>query len=166
MNLPTPSPPTITLSRLNSAILRLALLLALWTILAEGLLDDPLFITLAISSTLTISYLTIPIGSWHIHPLKLISFLPFFLYHSFLGGLDVARRALHPKCPLQPAIKFYPLQSNHNQQLILTWIVSLLPGTASVHLNNNSLTIHVLDETLPFSSRIHTLEKHITRFCS
>jgi hypothetical protein len=32
------------------------------------LLDDPLFITLAISSTLTISYLTIPIGSWHIHP--------------------------------------------------------------------------------------------------
>ncbi|MBE0509552.1 MAG: Na+/H+ antiporter subunit E [Chromatiales bacterium] len=47
-----------------------------------------------------------------------LRFIPFFLLQSLLGGIDVARRAFHPRTPLSPTLIRYPLSlsesANHS----------------------------------------------------
>lgn len=80
-------------------------------------------------------------------PLRWLVFAGFFLWESMLGGVDVAGRALHP------ALKISPCFRRHKVQLapglpttLLTSFISLLPGTLSTRLDEDSreLLIHAL----------------------
>ena len=65
-------------------------------------------------------------------------FLTFFLRHMLLGGWDVARRALQPRCQLQPAWHPYPLTSRSPRvRLLLSALVGLLPGTLSSRIEGD-----------------------------
>lgn len=100
-------------------------------------------------------------------PLKLnlfevIPFTIFFLKQSLLGGLDVIRRAFHPKCPLAPSFIQYQLKiKNAAAQIFFANTVSLLPGTLSANLKDLSVDIHVLDETLPNQNSLNLLESKV-----
>lgn len=92
------------------------------------------------------------------------AFFGFFLKHMFLGGWDVARRALQPRCRLQPAWHPYPLSSaSPRVRLLLSALIGLLPGTLVSRIDGNEMRVHVLDERLPWQATVADLERHLER---
>jgi multicomponent Na+:H+ antiporter subunit E len=91
-------------------------------------------------------------------------FLTFFLRHMLLGGWDVARRALQPRCQLQPAWHPYPLTSRSPRvRLLLSALVGLLPGTLSSRIEGDHMQVHVLDERLAWQPTVAELERRLER---
>ena len=115
---------------------------ALWALFAAGqgwVLGVPT-ITLAVALSLWLGLrpMTLRLAS-------LPAFLGFFLKHMLLGGWDVARRALQPRCPLQPAWHPYPLTSQSPRvRLLLSAMVGLLPGTLASRVDADEMRVHVV----------------------
>lgn len=77
---------------------------------------------------------------------RLFVFVFWFFAQSFLSGLDVARRALAPRPNLNPGVITYecaPLNSSGVR--LFAALVSLMPGTLSMHIEGTALSVHVLD---------------------
>lgn len=75
-----------------------------------------------------------------------LGFLPFFLWHSLKGSLDVAGRALRPGLTLEPGLLEYPLGlAEGPARIFFMNAVNLLPGTLSVDLTGDRLHVHLLD---------------------
>jgi len=152
-------------ARAASLLVRGGILLLLWWILTEGKLEDPLFILCAVALALAASYRLCPLGAWRWWPLAVIGFLPYFLWNSLLGGMDVALRAFRPSMPLNPEIFEFPLRVPEKPALLLVWTISLLPGTASVYLEKDKLYVHVLDSKLPVIEKLRDLERRLEPLC-
>ena len=91
-----------------------------------------------------------------------VRFVPFFLYHSLLGGVDVARRVFQPRLPIAPDLVEYPLQLPQGlAQVLMVYTVSLLPGTLSAELGERVLKVHVLDDGHDFKSELVAIERHV-----
>jgi multicomponent Na+:H+ antiporter subunit E len=144
------------------AVLGRALLFALvWWALAEG--DAAwgfglpvIFLPLAASLAL------MPVRPRRWGAVGLARFAGFFLWHSLRGGIDVARRALHPRLPLAPDLVEFPLRlSEPGARVFLANTVSLLPGTLSAHLEGRLLRVHVLDATLPVTGMLREVETRV-----
>jgi multicomponent Na+:H+ antiporter subunit E len=76
----------------------------------------------------------------------LVSFAPFFLLRSMLGGTDVSWRAFHPDMPIAPDLIEYRLRIPPGlPRELMVNTVSLLPGTLSAELDRDVLKVHVLD---------------------
>jgi multicomponent Na+:H+ antiporter subunit E len=143
-------------------ILRALAFFLLWWVLAEGTLRGwPLLVSFVGLATAT-SFLLLPPAGLRLRPSGLLHFLPYFLLQSFLGGLDVARRALSPKLPLEPGFLDLPLTlKTEAAQVFFTWTVSLLPGTASAELLEGTLKVHVLDEGQDNLAKLKALEARV-----
>ncbi|MDQ2696781.1 MAG: Na+/H+ antiporter subunit E [Pseudomonadota bacterium] len=86
----------------------------------------------------------------------------FFLKESLLGGLDVARRALHPRLPVQPAWFDYPLRLPAGPARTAFLITAnLLPGTLSIALEGDVLTVHALSANPALGESLARLEARI-----
>jgi len=149
-----PSSPAIG-SRPSSLGWRAALLLVIWAVLAgnwpweNGLLAFALVAAAVLTSCRLCP--PAPIG---LRPWRVLRFIPWFLVQSLLGGFDVAKRALNPRMPLNAGFIEMPFRAPPGPpRIALIWIISLLPGTAAVHLRESDVSVHVLDR------RIHTVEK-------
>ncbi len=144
----------------RSVMIRMSVFALLWLGLAGSLRQWPLalaFVTAAAVSSL-ILYAPIPF-----RPAGLVRFIPFFLVSSLQGGLDVARRAFSPAMPLQPGLIIHSLNIVHPvAKVVFIWVVSLLPGTASVHLDGQRLHIHVLDAHLDHALKLEKLEHYVS----
>lgn len=93
---------------------------------------------------------------------KLIIYIPFFIGKSILSSVDVMRRAIDPRLPIDPGLIDYALSlPKGGPRIFLANSVSLLPGTISADLKEDSITIHTLDKKLPISDSISHLEKLI-----
>ncbi|MBE0497071.1 MAG: Na+/H+ antiporter subunit E [Campylobacterales bacterium] len=79
---------------------------------------------------------------------NLVRFIPFFLYHSFLGALGVAKLILKRHIALSPHYHTLPLHGTPATNAITANIFSLMPGTLSVEIRPASLTLHILDISL------------------
>jgi len=134
---------------------------ALWSLFAVGegwLLGVP-SIALAVALSLWLG-----LRPMAMRLIALPGFLGFFLKHMLLGGWDVARRALQPRCPLQPAWHPYPLRSRSPRvRLLLSALVGLLPGTLASRVDADELRVHVLDERLPWQTTVAELERRLER---
>ncbi|MFO7801917.1 MAG: Na+/H+ antiporter subunit E [Desulfovermiculus sp.] len=143
----------------RSAIIRICVFAFLWTGLAGSLRDWPLALVFVLGAAASSLILYVPIP---FRPIGLARFVPFFLISSLQGGLDVARRAFSPAMPLQPGLITYKLNVVQPvAKVVFIWVVSLLPGTASVHLEGNILHIHVLDQNLRHGHKLHKLERYV-----
>lgn len=124
--------------------LQVAILLALlWLVLAggEGWGFGLVFIGLGALAGATLA----PARYYRWNPWRLLVFLGFFLHQSWLGGWDVARRALSPELPLNPCRVHWPLRLPPGQpRTLMVSVVSLLPGTLSVDLRDDKLLVHSL----------------------
>ncbi len=86
-------------------------------------------------------------------------FFPVFLWLSWRGGFDVTVRAIHPHCPLTPGLLTYHLGLPIGPgRIFFANTVSLLPGTLSADLEENRLTVHVVDKNLPILENLQTIE--------
>ena len=96
-------------------------------------------------------------GWWS--PLALLRFAVFFLRESVRGGVDVARRALHPDLPLHPGlVRLESRLPPGPPEVFLMNALSLMPGTLGVELRGTALTLHVLDEHSPVVEETRRLE--------
>lgn len=92
----------------------------------------------------------------------LFRFVPFFLRQSTLSGIDVMRRALSPHRMLNPGLVTYTtfLPEGASRTLFVNTI-SLLPGTLSADLKDNTVTVHTIDKNQPIWANIQNLELRI-----
>jgi multicomponent Na+:H+ antiporter subunit E len=82
-------------------------------------------------------------------PWQVLSFAVFFLRESLRGGLDVARRALHPGLPVQPHFVDHALRLPAGPpRTLMVGLVGLLPGSmcADLDLTRNVMRVHLLSE--------------------
>lgn len=92
----------------------------------------------------------------------LARFIPFFLWESLRGGIDVAARVLLPRLRVQPGITTYRMRlRGASARLVFLDSVSLLPGTLSADLNGERLWIHALDITADVDKGLMTLEERV-----
>lgn len=95
---------------------------------------------------------------------EVMRFVPFFLWHSFKGGVDVAWLVFHPRLPIAPELIEYPLRLPPGlSQVALINITSLLPGTLSVEIEGQQLTVHVLGSQGDYLSGLRALEQRVGR---
>ncbi len=86
-----------------------------------------------------------------------------FLHRSLRGGVDVARRALHPRRPLAPALLRYRLRLEPDGPAAVFFadLISLLPGTLCAGLEGDRVTVHVVDRALPNEAELRRLEERV-----
>jgi multicomponent Na+:H+ antiporter subunit E len=92
----------------------------------------------------------------------LLRFLPFFVWHSLRGGIDVARCALHPRRVVDP------VELSHRwrlppgpSRLVVANVASLIPGTLTVDLDDAALHMHVLDAATDARGELDALERRV-----
>mgnify|MGYP006293990279 FL=1 len=143
----------------RSLMIRGAVFALLWWGLTGSIRGWPLALVFVLGAAASSLILYAPIP---IRPTGLARFILFFLKSSVQGGLDVARRAFSPAMPLQPGLIIHSLNIVHPvAKVVFIWVVSLLPGTASVHLDGQRLHIHVLDVRLDHAQKLQELERHV-----
>lgn len=95
--------------------------------------------------------------------LRLPLLLPFFLWQSLRGGVDVALRALKPRLPLAPAMMDYRLRLPPGPApVMMASLVSLMPGTLAM-ISGTRLKVHVLDARRDYSDELERLEALVAR---
>lgn len=141
---------------------RLAVFAVLWWVLSEAQPASWPVGVLFVAAAAVVSVRLTPSHQWRIRPLGLIRFVGFFAYHSVIGGVDVALRALRPSMPIAPGFVRVDLRlPTETSRVLLADTVSLLPGTLSAGLVEGGLVLHVLDCTLPVSQEVRRVEERI-----
>lgn len=108
------------------------------------------------------SLLLLPAGGWRWTAGGIVRFVPFFLYQSLAGGIDVALRALHPRLPLEPTILDYKLRLPENPaRVFMADTISLLPGTLSAALEDRELRVHTLTQGPEVLENLRELERRV-----
>ncbi|MCG5531635.1 Na+/H+ antiporter subunit E [Halorhodospira halochloris] len=140
----------------------LVLVLLLWLIMTGGELGGVFGVaTVVIAAGGALLYL----GRWthRWRWLRLPGFVLFFVSRSFVGGLDVGYRALHPGLPVHPAWIRYKLSLPIGEpRVVMVAVVSLLPGTLAADLYSDELIIHGV--TPSAESEVRRLEEKIRYF--
>lgn len=162
----SPATSTFTLkqaiSRSRMLITRTLMIGLLWWVLTEGDLAISILGLVGVGVAVVVSFWLLPNKTWAIRPFAVIRFLPFFIWQSLLGGLDVALRAMRPGVNINPIVIRHSLSlKSEAAQVLFIWVISLLPGTAGVDLHESQARIHVLDETFADSATFRQLEHKI-----
>lgn len=147
------------------AILARGTALALiWWVLAEGRADSWGVGAVSVAVALAASLLLAPPRPRRLSPAGLLGFAGFFLVQSFRGGVQVAARAFKPRMDLAPALVEVPVTLPEGlARVLLVNTLNLLPGTVSVHLEEDRLLLHVLDARLPVAGEVRQAEASIAR---
>lgn len=145
------------------ALIRALCFFTLWIILMPSAKAGDLICGLI--ATLVATYMSVrllPPAAGQVRLGALIVFVPHFLVQSLLAGIDVARRALHPRLPLQPGIVVYrvgfPPGLARNEFAIIT---SLLPGSVPIDETEDGLVYHCLDVTQPIAEQMADEERRL-----
>lgn len=148
----------------RTVVLRVAVLLLIWLVLAEGGLRYWGLIALAVGVSAFASLLLLPRSGLGWSPVGLLRFLPFFLWQSVIGGADVALRALSIRPRLDPVyVEFQFRLTEEPARVVVANTMSLMPGTLSVELDGSRLHMHVLDRSMPAVERARQVEEHAAR---
>lgn len=95
------------------------------------------------------------------------AFLPFFVWESVRGGVDVARRVLAPSPCLATGFQDYRMSlSDPRAQLLFVNTVSLLPGTLATDLYGDMVRVHALDVNTDIRTDLGRLEAAVARMYS
>ena len=101
---------------------------------------------------------------WRWSVVGFLRFAPHFVRCSFLGGLDVAWRSLHPRLPIDPQLIEYDLHlPGGAARIFFMNVVNLLPGTVSADVCGDVLMVHVLDGRQPVHRQLAKLERVVER---
>jgi multicomponent Na+:H+ antiporter subunit E len=136
---------------------------AIWWIVSNGAASSWVVgvpaVVLAVAATLRLT----PPPRVAVSPRALAAFLPYFLWRSLAGGIDVAVRALRPSLPVAPTLRDYALRLPEHgpARVFFVNVLSLLPGTLAAELMAGVVRVHWLSEPDPAS--LEQLERHAAR---
>jgi multicomponent Na+:H+ antiporter subunit E len=144
--------------------LTLAALAGLWWLLSDG---DP--------ASWIIGLPAVAAAGWSAHRLRsggastisasgLLRFLPFFLWESLRGGIDVALRTLAPRMRIHPGFTVYRTRlRRRDARVLFANCVSLLPGTLAADVDGDRLDVHLLDAGSDPAEELRRLELAVAR---
>ncbi|MDH3349489.1 MAG: Na+/H+ antiporter subunit E [Desulfobulbaceae bacterium] len=159
----TPRPKSALLSLLYPVMLRIFFFTMIWLSLSKGEFYGGL--PFAVPAILIACWLGMNLRgpeAKDIHLGVLLLHLPFFFYKSTMSGLDVMRRALHPQLPIDPVlVEFYFSLPKGNPRVFLADIITLLPGTISVDMDEEKIIVHALDPHMARQSDLRRLERKV-----
>jgi len=143
---------------------RFVLFALLWLVLTGGALEGLLIGALAAGIAAWSSLKLLPIGRSRVSVIHALLAFPGYLRNSFLGGVDVAYRALHPRMPLNTGwIAFQTKLPGALPRLTLSSETTLLPGSLVAGSRGDTLYVHCLDTTQDVAASLGTEEKRIAR---
>jgi len=165
MSAAAPAPAAGPGSLQTAAMWRGVAFFLLWMLLMQSVQPADLAVGLAASVGATwVSVRLLPPSSGCLHFGKLLSLLPHFLWESVLAGVDVARRALHPRMPLSPGFVTCPLTFPPGfARNTFATITSLLPGSVSAAEAEGVLVYHCLDDRSPVVENLWKEERLLAR---
>lgn len=153
----------------KTVLLRTLSLLVVWWILTEG--DGTGLGFGAIVSLLAalISLRLFPPGTYMVQPgsyaLRLpgtLMFVGHFLGNSVIAGLDIARRLLLPRLPVDPGtLTLVTRLPEGSPRWLLANTLSLMPGTLSINLIDDRLELHCLDLGMSITASVRLTEARI-----
>ena len=147
---------------LKPAITRALLFAVLWWLLAEGRVDGWPMGGLAVVAATWASLVLYPPAAHGLRLGALPGFLAFFLVNSVRGGWQVAGMAWRGRQALRPVLLEFPLNLPLGApRILLTYALSLMPGTVGVELFDDRLRLHVLHQDLPVVTDAQALERRI-----
>jgi multicomponent Na+:H+ antiporter subunit E len=141
---------------------RVAMLALLWWVLTEGRGDSWLVGAPVVVFAAAVSWRLVVgrRGTWS--AAGIARFVLFFLRSSFVGGIDVAARAIHPRLPIDPRIVDYRLRTRDERaRVFFMGVLNLLPGTVTVDVRGEMLLVHVIDVRRPVQRQLEELEMHV-----
>jgi multicomponent Na+:H+ antiporter subunit E len=120
-------------------------------LLLAGFTVDEVILGSVLSAVLTVvlvKYVNFKIDI--LFPVRLLKFvfiyIPVFIWKLILANLDVARRVLSPKIPLNPGIvKVKTDLKGDIGKLTLANSITLTPGTLSIDVEDDYIYVHTID---------------------
>lgn len=147
---------------LRRSTVRIAGFVVLWAILTDG---NPSSWGVGLPVIVAATILSIALSPgyrWRLRFLGFARFVPFFFRQSLRGGVDVAWRALSPRLPLNPRFLDYDLRlPDDPARAFFVNVVSLLPGTVSVEIQDSRLIVHALDGDASIFDELRALEEAV-----
>lgn len=92
--------------------------------------------------------------------LRSVLLLPAFLVRAMTGGFDVARRAFAPRLDLDPALVRVPLSHGGGVTVMTAYILSGLPGSLAVDIEDGEIVLHVLAPHMATPEAVAGIERH------
>ena len=147
------------------AVTRGLFFLALWLALMPSVKLGDLAVGLVATILATWTSLRLlPESAGQIRFGALLAYLPHFLGHSIMAGLDIARRAFDPRLPLQPGFVTYatrlPPGRARNEFASIT---SLMPGAVPAGDEADAIVYHCLDSRQPVVEQTAVEERALAR---
>ena len=94
----------------------------------------------------------------------LLLFLPFFLWESLRGGIDVMLRTLAPRMRIHPGTAEYRTGlRREDARVFFANCLCLLPGTLAADLSGDRITVHLLDARVDPGEDLKRLERAVAR---
>jgi multicomponent Na+:H+ antiporter subunit E len=146
---------------MGTALSRFVGLLALWIVLIRSAQPADLVVGALTAAVATWTSLRLlPPAAGRLKFAALAARLPRFLWQSVLAGIDVARRALHPRLPLATGFVTYRTGLPRGQaRNTFATVTSLLPGTVPLADEETGIVYHCLDTTQPVADQLAADER-------
>jgi multicomponent Na+:H+ antiporter subunit E len=135
---------------------------AIWWAMTDGDHDSWPLGCVCVLLALTASLWLAPRRVARISLLGVAAFVPFFIAKTVSGSVDVARRAIHPRLPIDPEVQRYRLLYPRGPgRLLFVAAVNLLPGTVAAEIEDDHLRVHVIDRSRPLDVELAALERRV-----
>jgi multicomponent Na+:H+ antiporter subunit E len=149
----------------RAALARGAGFLAVWVVLIGTELSDLAVGVFTAGAATWTSLALLPPGPRRVRLTAVLSLIPHFLWKSVVAGVDVARRALDPRClRLRPGfvacrVGFAPGPARN----AFAAMTSLLPGTVPCADEDGALVYHCLDVGQPVLEELAEEERRLAQ---
>jgi len=125
-------------------------LFVIWIALTLSLSNQELITGFVVSFTMAYIYTTNykSIDEFRFRPIIYLQYLVIFIKNLILSNIDVAKRVIDPKLPINPGI--VEIKTNLKEdykKLILANSITLTPGTITMDVQGDSMFIHWIDVT-------------------
>ena len=140
------------------------MLAGLWLVLTNG---DPSgwgYGLVIVPLVWLISGKLFPPGEYQLRPWHLPRFAVWFLVRSLVAALDVSRRLLARVPAVAPGVREVALTlPAGSPRWVAANILSLMPGTLSVEIRNDTLLLHCLDTGQDVNREVAATEQQVGR---
>lgn len=90
--------------------------------------------------------------------------MPFFLWESLRGGIDVALRTVVPKMRIQPGFSALGMRLLRADACVfLANCMSLLPGTLVADMKEEQIRVHLIDVDMDADKELRRPERAVAR---
>jgi len=125
-------------------------LFVVWIALTLSFSNQELTTGFVVSFTIAYIYTTNykSIDEFRLRPIVYLQYLVIFIKNLILSNLDVAKRVIDPKLPINPGI--VEIKTNLKEdykKLILANSITLTPGTITMDVQGDRMFIHWIDVT-------------------